>query len=324
MSTLPLCLPEDFWMPFNLGAYMRKRILLGPEETDKYIADQVEGYLAKRARAHDKARWAAAVRWARARGQTPSKLEQLSNAQSILEKLQTKRSTIFKWLANAQKRSEKAAKAARARWDKVRNAKSMGFASPRARVDDLLTGSSKMELLRDLNPSSPFPHCHPPEAAPSDPKFDRRAAGQYAKDGNPHGGVIESVARPLRSFFGGLGIGANPQNQDPRCDEFRAEVKKFWTANNRQQPECPWIRKDEKALAELLEGSPRLTIETLRQWLRNRADSEINPSDLPRRWLADLAEFADGPLDRFRKPLYLSEDYKMQQLARVGVWKGPE
>jgi hypothetical protein len=83
---------------------------------------------------------------------------------------------------------------------------------------------------------------------------------------------------------------------------FQEEVLKFWSGQNPKGPACPWARQDYRALVEYLAGSPNASLEHFKHLLKNRAASQINPSTPARKWLRDLEEYADGPLDRFGKP----------------------
>ena len=96
--------------------------------------------------------------------------------------------------------------------------------------------------------------------------------------------------------------GQRKSSADPRLVDFQAEVFKFWSGQNPKGHKCPWARPDWRALVEYLAGSPKAGLGHFKQLLKNRADSDINPSMPPRKWLRDLEEFASGPLDRFKKP----------------------
>lgn len=306
MSTAAVSLPfrNLGWMPLNVGQFLRKTADLDPEESTKYLQHLVDEWIAKRLRCHYRASKAARVRW-RLLPLSTSMADAQANAASIGKLVEKTLSGALKWIGNSQIRSEKARRAAQARW--ARNGHSASIAQAPVR-DGVFTPSHTPGRVildsRDLAPSFP-PPLPPNAAAPSteSPRIDLGAARQYPKDRNPYEQPSTGVAGTLHRFIERLKNRPDPQNADPRSDLFRAEVLKFWAAQNPDNPECPWIRKDEKALRALLEGSPKLEFERFQSWLRNRARSEVNPSDLPRRWLADLAEFADGPLNQFRKPL---------------------
>jgi hypothetical protein len=119
-----------------------------------------------------------------------------------------------------------------------------------------------------------------------------------------------------RGAFGGAGKGvpqrtrasrrrdtgqdALPISADERYEPFRDQVMQFWRGQNPGQPDCPWEYLDHRALEVLLKSNKAVTLEIFTGWLVNRAKSEnINPSQLPRRWLRNIWEHASGPQDRW-------------------------
>ena len=124
------------------------------------------------------------------------------------------------------------------------------------------------------------------------------------------GRVPESVARRTTQIAAPASraprsgeTGKKPRSADPRILTFQEEVLKFWSGQNPKGPVCPWSRQDYRALLEYLAGSPKASLEHFKHLLKNRAASQINPSTPARQWLRDLEEFAEGPLDRYKKPM---------------------
>lgn len=97
--------------------------------------------------------------------------------------------------------------------------------------------------------------------------------------------------------------GSDSDFGDPRFAAFKAEIFAFWRGQNPDSALCPWIRSDDRALSEYLKGNPTAGLQHFKQLLLYRADSEVNPSDPPRRWVRDLERFASGALDRYGKLL---------------------
>ena len=131
-----------------------------------------------------------------------------------------------------------------------------------------------------------------------------------AADDSVGGRVPESVARRTTQIAAPASraprsgeTGKKPRSADPRILTFQEEVLRFWSGQNPKGPVCPWSRQDYRALVEYLAGSPNASLEHFKHLLKNRAASQINPSTPARKWLRDLEEYADGPLDRYKKSL---------------------
>jgi uncharacterized protein (DUF1778 family) len=99
---------------------------------------------------------------------------------------------------------------------------------------------------------------------------------------------------------------SDPEKQnrstDPRFGSFRSEYFVFWKALHPNGIKPPWGPLDGGALNVLFKRAPGLTVEQFRHMLSNRVDSEVNPSQPAREWLADVMKYANGPLNRFGDP----------------------
>jgi hypothetical protein len=315
----------DLWMPFNVGRFLRKSSQLTPQQTEVQLWGEFRKWAEKRIKAHAKASWASRVRWAKERGIDPSILEHLSIAPNTILDSLSKSEKTRNWLANAKKRSEKASKAAKVRWAKKGSAASMSAAAenPGGLRPPTPPGLLTKNLL-SINPLTPFSPDLLPQSSPNILQSILQIFGLSEGMGKPGnfaaaglagqagretivGGVAASVARHGGGKATEFSLWSDPQKPgsggDIQFEFFRAEVLAFWRGQNPGKADCPWIRSDRRALHQFIVGSPTLTLDEFRQLLRNRAQSEINPSELPRRWLRDLMEYADGPLDRFKKPL---------------------
>jgi len=91
-----------------------------------------------------------------------------------------------------------------------------------------------------------------------------------------------------------------PSKTDSRKEEAKSEVLAYMLGIDLQHLEYIWQPADDKALDALLRAEKDLTIDEFREWLRSRAQSEVNHADPPRLWLRNLRSFKDGSLDRFK------------------------
>jgi len=88
---------------------------------------------------------------------------------------------------------------------------------------------------------------------------------------------------------------------DSRFTPFREEIELYWKIKN-PGVEMPWDGSEAKRLNELLKASPGLTLNGLRKMLANRERSDVAQSRRPREWIANVVDYASGPLDRYGKP----------------------
>lgn len=101
---------------------------------------------------------------------------------------------------------------------------------------------------------------------------------------------------------GGEGFAlAASEPSEARFANFRDAVQRWWAEVNGTKP-LPWDGSEQRRLKELLCANPDLTLEQFAALLRNRGDSDINPTERPRRWLASITDYASGQLDRYGKP----------------------
>lgn len=90
---------------------------------------------------------------------------------------------------------------------------------------------------------------------------------------------------------------------DARFEPFQKEVLRYWSEQNPDTPKYWWGKRESAVLRELLKSGPDLQLSVFKRCLQNRAQSDVNPADLPHTWLRDVLRFAAGPLDRYGKPL---------------------
>lgn len=90
---------------------------------------------------------------------------------------------------------------------------------------------------------------------------------------------------------------------DPRTDSFKHELEDYWKAQNPRGAPLTWDSRLAASMRGMLQAQPELTVDRFMELLRARAQSEVNPAELPYTWLRDIDIYSAGPLDRYRKPL---------------------
>lgn len=68
-------------------------------------------------------------------------------------------------------------------------------------------------------------------------------------------------------------------------------------------PKAPWTSKDGKYLDRQIKANPSWGFETWRALIQARFRSEVTHGDPPWKWLLEISKYAQGPLDRFGKPI---------------------
>jgi hypothetical protein len=94
------------------------------------------------------------------------------------------------------------------------------------------------------------------------------------------------------------------KQSDLRHLPFRQKLEKCWAYLNPEKGQYRWSPADAGQLATFLKDWPKLTLGEFHQWLMNYCDSECNiKSSRPHEFLPRLHQYADNPLDTFRRPL---------------------
>ena len=89
---------------------------------------------------------------------------------------------------------------------------------------------------------------------------------------------------------------------DPRHTEVKAVLVKYWAAENPDGPDMPWGPADAGALGTFLKASPTLTVEQIKQLLRNRFSSDDHTAGEPVFvWIKYLTRYLRGPLNKFKQ-----------------------
>lgn len=87
-----------------------------------------------------------------------------------------------------------------------------------------------------------------------------------------------------------------------RHAEFKEHTLAYWNYANPGK-EMPWGPPEGKQLDMMLSASPNLTLDEYRKMLHWRSLSEVVQSERPSVWLHKVSTYANGPVDRFGKPL---------------------
>jgi hypothetical protein len=110
-----------------------------------------------------------------------------------------------------------------------------------------------------------------------------------------------------------------PKLVDPRHAPVRELIAEYW--NRHSSEPMPWDGKTGKRLDTFLRGNPNWKLEGLEKCIRNRELSEdVNHSEMPERWIPNLPNWRNGPLDKFNKPLKANDGTNRQnQPIRVSA-----
>lgn len=126
-----------------------------------------------------------------------------------------------------------------------------------------------------------------------------RPAGDESKDGG------EGAVTPVD-------VSASRAEAEKR-KVFKQEIVTFWCVLNarggvpRDARECSWGIPGERALTDLIQRAPGMTVDTLQECLRNRVAAvqagAFAPALQPSRWLRSLPSFEAGPINEYGDPL---------------------
>jgi helix-turn-helix protein len=65
---------------------------------------------------------------------------------------------------------------------------------------------------------------------------------------------------------------------------------------------CPWDRASERAVQRMLQRLQEWPEDKLLYAIESRFASDLNTAESPRKWLSDLENYANGPLNKFKQP----------------------
>jgi uncharacterized protein YdaU (DUF1376 family) len=87
-----------------------------------------------------------------------------------------------------------------------------------------------------------------------------------------------------------------------RHAEFKQAIADFWEWRN-PDVEMQWDGMEGKALALYLSSAPKTTVQQFKRFLKNRGDSDnVSQTERPGAWVRSIGKFAGGPLDQYGKP----------------------
>lgn len=95
----------------------------------------------------------------------------------------------------------------------------------------------------------------------------------------------------------------SPASLASRFTQFREKIFACYAyLNDSKKPQ--WDASDAKCLEKFLKANAELTVDEFRNWLYNFIESEnINPAWRPRRLISNIAEYRNGPLNEYGRPL---------------------
>lgn len=89
---------------------------------------------------------------------------------------------------------------------------------------------------------------------------------------------------------------------DERHTAFKEAIVKYWDSKN-PGVQMPWDGREGKALGMFLSAAPHITLPQFTAFLRARFKSEVNHGDRASQWIAHIASYGAGPIDRFGKTI---------------------
>lgn len=93
----------------------------------------------------------------------------------------------------------------------------------------------------------------------------------------------------------------NKNLPDPRFTPIKDLIFRYYMKKNGEDPS--WDPSEAKHLSEFLKATPNISIETFTKCLTNRFKSDISHSDRPRKWISNIMDFLNAPLDKYNRPL---------------------
>jgi uncharacterized protein YdaU (DUF1376 family) len=107
-----------------------------------------------------------------------------------------------------------------------------------------------------------------------------------------------------------------------RHDEFKAIIAEYWDSKNKGV-QMPWDGREGKHLEMFLRAAPDITAEQFRRFLRNRFKSEVNHGERASQWIAWVTNYAQGPMDRFGKPMSAHSNGKVAVQPKPKILRYP-
>lgn len=89
---------------------------------------------------------------------------------------------------------------------------------------------------------------------------------------------------------------------NPRHMALKAAIEAYWKSKNTIP--MPWDGSEGAQLGMWEKANPHVTEEQFTGFLRNRFKSEVNHSQRPSKWIHNITDFSNGPLNQYNKPLH--------------------
>ncbi|HZT72114.1 MAG TPA: replication protein [Terriglobales bacterium] len=123
----------------------------------------------------------------------------------------------------------------------------------------------------------------------------------------PHGDTPNPISKPITgSPKNGSPAGRAPRSKtkpvaDPRHAPIRAAIADAYAQAN-SGAKIPWDASEAQQLDRWLRANPSVTLPAALAMVQARFASDVNHAERPRRWLANLADYRGGALDKYRQP----------------------
>jgi hypothetical protein len=86
---------------------------------------------------------------------------------------------------------------------------------------------------------------------------------------------------------------------DKRHHEIKEAIRLYWKSKN-PEFDMPWDQSEATQLSYWMKANPKITLDQVTGFLRNRFRSKVNHGDRPRKWIKDLTSFGPGPVNEFK------------------------
>lgn len=88
---------------------------------------------------------------------------------------------------------------------------------------------------------------------------------------------------------------------DPRFTPIKDLIFRYYVKKNTEEPS--WDVSEAKHLSDFLKATPSMTPDVFQKCLINRFKSEVSHSGRPRKWISNIADFLEAPLDKYNRPI---------------------
>jgi hypothetical protein len=214
------------------------------------------------------------------------------------------------WIRNAIKYNKpenpNVVKGWRAAWDEVPECPLKCEANERLQAFTDTLGESFGQAFREAC-GSPFANQKQEQEQPQEQEQEQK---QKHSGTAPPAIESELLAANKGSFRRAMPHAAT----DERFRLFVEALDSYWKFKNPGIP-LTFGKAEGAQLNRLLADNPQLAVEVFQDCLQHRAHSEVVHSEPPRKWLASALQYANGPLDRYGKPMREGHERRAQSAA---------